>query len=116
MASQGTLGKPYRVVYTSRNFVSGLSQINCRIIRPDLTISDSYALTEFTEPGLAGCYYYDFLTTEDDSLGDYIIIINNPEQSLKEGVRITYQSLTQNVALSSISKGLAKNYFGGEDL
>lgn len=113
MASIGTLGKPYRVVYTAKNFVSGLSQITATVIRPDLTISPSYEMYEFDNVALKGCYYYDLETSADDPLGDYIVIINNPEQSMKDGIRITYQSETQSVALDSIAGGLAKNYFGG---
>ncbi len=112
MASQGTLGKPYRVVYTSKNFVPGLQQIKVRVIKPDLTLTDSYQMIEFPEDGLSGCYYYDLITREDDSLGDYIVIIDNPEQNHKEALRISYQSQTQSVALESIAGGLAKNYFG----
>lgn len=113
MASIGTLGKPYRVVYTAKNFVAGLSQIKIRVIKPNLTLSTLLPMSEFTEEGLTGCYYYDFETTKDDSLGDYIMIIDNPEQSHKCSLRINYQSETQSVALDSISGGLKKNYFGG---
>lgn len=113
MASIGTLGKPYRVVYTAKGFVTGLNQIKIRVIKPDLVISELFPMAEFTEEGLTGCYYYDFNTTKEDSLGDYIVIINNPEQAHKTSLRITYQSETQSVALDSISGGLKKHYFGG---
>ena len=111
MASQGVLGKPYRIVYLAKNFVTGLEDLTCKIIKPDLTISEAYPLIEFEDADLKGCYYFDFLTTETDEIGDYIAVINNPEQALKEGYRITYQTATQSEALGSISEGLEKNYF-----
>lgn len=113
MAAVGTLGKPYRIVYTAKNFKTGLTQISCKIIKPDLTISVRNNMCEFEDLDLKGCYYYDFETTLQDQLGDYIVIIHNPEQVHKEGLRITYQSQTQSVALDTISDGLRKNYFGG---
>jgi len=112
MASIGTLGKPYRIVYTAKNFIRDLIGITCKIIRPDLTISGPYEMTEFYDEDLKGCYYYDFETTKTDELGDYIVIINNAPQALKEALRIRYESLTQSVALDVISAGLTKNYFG----
>ena len=112
MASIGTLGKTYRCIYAARNYVSGLTAITVRILRPNLVIDPPYPMREFDEADLKGCYYYDFETTKEDPLGDYVFIINNPEQEAKEGVRITYQSETQSVALDTISSGLRKNYFG----
>ena len=109
----GTLGKPYRIVYTAKNFVTGLTLITIKLIKPNRDISLAYSMLEFVDEDLKGCYYYDLETTKEDELGDYIAIINNPEQAHKQGYRITYQSLTQSVALDEIAGGLKKNYFGG---
>jgi hypothetical protein len=109
MASEGIPGRPHRVVYTAKNFTSGLVQIALKVIRPDLTISESYSLAEFEDPFLSGVYYFDYYTAPNDPLGDYIFIISNPEQSHKEGFRIAYRS-SEDIDGSALS--LKKRYFG----
>lgn len=110
---QGLRGKPHRVIYTAKNFVSGLSQLSLKVICPDLVIKGPFQLTEFEDPFLSGVYYYDHLTSEDDQTGDYIFIINNPEQNHKEGFRLTYQEAQTEALLVGLSEGFQKNYFGG---
>lgn len=70
----GVLGTPYKFTYTARGFTSGLS-LTAKVMRPSGTIHGTYPLTEFADPSFAGIYFFNLLTTQLNSEGEYTIVV-----------------------------------------
>lgn len=83
----GVLGRPYRVIYSSKNLVSGLMGISARVIRPDDVLMGIFPMIEFSDPGSQGVYYLDLMTTQLLPEGEYSVVIN--ENGLKTIAKVS---------------------------
>lgn len=85
------LGIPYRVVYEAREHATGLSNISCRVIKPNGAIVGDFTLTEFANAAFKGFYYFDLITQDTDPEGEWIAIINSASESIRAPWRISFQ-------------------------
>lgn len=93
MSSQGVLGQAHRIIYTSKNLVSGLTDVRAYVIKPDLTRVGPYPLSEFADPKFSGFYAFEFPTAPTDSQGEYIGVVESPsENSYRTPFKIIYSS------------------------
>lgn len=76
------LGTPFKITYTARNFVSGLTGIIATVRRPDGLKVGPVPMTEIADSEFSGVYEAIFPTTVGDPQGDYVVVV-------KEG---TYKS------------------------
>jgi len=74
------LGKPYKIVYESKNFVSGLTGIIATLIKPDGNTLGPFALTEIAESGFSGVYSANVTLTTSDQEGMYTGVIFSPNE------------------------------------
>ena len=85
----GKLGKPHRIVFSAKNFVSGLTDINIKVLKPNGSLHVNSTMAEFTESGFEGVYYYNILTTTNDPEGEYAVVINSVSQSYASNTKVT---------------------------
>jgi hypothetical protein len=83
----GYVSAPYRVVYESTGFKSGLTNIVAFILKPDLNISGPHQMIEMPSV-FAGRYFFDFITGVGDPEGEYVAAIYSPSENLETTVRI----------------------------
>lgn len=86
----GTLGTPYRFVYTARGFTSGLT-LFAKVIKPNGSVLGTFSLVEFSDPAFVGVYYFDMLTTQLMPEGEYAIVVTedaNFKQTGKVSMRL----------------------------
>lgn len=81
--SIGKVGVPYKVVYASKNFVSGLNDIEIRVLKPDGTLHQSGTMTEFGITGFEGIYFFMVNSNSVDSEGEYTVSIVSPSEGHK---------------------------------
>jgi hypothetical protein len=85
------LGVPFRICYESKNMVSGLTDVFCRVLRPDLSIAATLPMAEMTEPGFQGLYEATLPTTTSDPEGEWIARIFSPTEVHVADKRISFQ-------------------------
>jgi hypothetical protein len=83
----GYVAQPYRVLYESKGFRSGLSDIRAVVLKPDKTIAGPFVMSEL--PGiLAGRYCFDYITGPTDQPGEYIVGIFSPSENFQTTYRM----------------------------
>lgn len=71
------LGRPYPLLYLSKNGVSGLNTITAKVLKPDLDVFTTLTLVEIAEPGFEGRYTATIFTNAtSDAEGEYLVAIN----------------------------------------
>lgn len=86
-----TLGKKYTVVYESKNLRTGITGITTTIKKPDGSTIGAFSLTEYSEPEFSGIYYAEFNTSVNDPVGEWIGVINSPnEGNYSRAYRISF--------------------------
>jgi hypothetical protein len=97
----GYLGSANRVVYESKNFVSGLTGVAAAVIKPDNSIAGPYALMELPAP-FSGRYYFDFITTLSSPTGEYVIMIVSPSENIQTTKTISiYQDPAASIEMAA---------------
>lgn len=76
----GVLGRPHRVSYVSRNFLTGLTDVKAYVLLPNLTRVGPFSLTESADPKFVGYYFFSFPTLVSDAPGEYIGIVESPSE------------------------------------
>ena len=69
------LGTPFKITYTARNFVSGLTGIIATVRRPDGLKVGPVSLVEIADSEFQGVYEASFPTTVGDPQGDYVVVV-----------------------------------------
>lgn len=87
--SIGKIGQPHKIVYASRNFVSGLSNISIKVLKPNGSVHSSGTMSEFSESGFEGIYYYDMPSNSVDPEGEYSVSITSPTEGHKAKTKVT---------------------------
>ncbi len=83
----GYVSQPYRVLYESKGFRSGLTDIRAVVLKPDKTIAGPFVMSEL--PGiLAGRYYFDYISGTSDQPGEYMIGIFSPSEVFQTTYRM----------------------------
>lgn len=73
------LGRPYPLLYLSKNGVSGLNTITAKVLKPDLDVFTTLTLVEIPETGFEGRYTATIYTNAStDAEGEYLVAINEP--------------------------------------
>lgn len=92
------LGTPYRVVYAAKNFVSGVTGIVAKVMKPNNAVLGVYALSAL--PGgvdFAGLYYFDLITSTLDPEGEWVVVIQSPTEGIKDAQRISFSLRAEDV-------------------
>ena len=84
----GYLTIPFRVVYESKSFRQGLTNVVAFVIKPNNSIAGPYPMTEFPSPFL-GRYFFDFITNSLDPEGEYFVAIYSPSDSTTTTKRVS---------------------------
>lgn len=84
----GYIGTPYRVVYESKDFVSGLLDVAGAVIKPNGVRVGPYPLSEMLAP-FQGRYYFDFMTSGSDPAGEYFALVVSPSEQIQDTKRIS---------------------------
>ena len=79
----GFIQTPYRVIYESRNFVHGLTNIQAIVVKPNNVLAGPFPLVEFAAP-LSGRYYFDYITSASDPEGEYFCAIYAANDSMNQ--------------------------------
>jgi hypothetical protein len=88
------LGRPYPIFYLARNAESGLTNITAKIKKPDGTYFGPFALSEDSESGFEGTYFYNFHTNASTDLeGEYLIVLSEPDVNHKAISRVSFEKL-----------------------
>lgn len=87
----GTLGRSHRVMYQSKNNLSGLSDVFARVFKPNGAQAGNYPLVELPTPAFAGLYYFDFITSVSDPLGVYLGQVTSPTEGVQAPFTIEYK-------------------------
>ncbi len=74
------LGKPYKIVYESKNLVGGLTGIFATIIKPDGNAIGPFPLTEIAQAGFSGVYTATLNLTTSDLEGTYTGLVISPNE------------------------------------
>lgn len=83
------LGFANKILYTSKDLIAGLANISAKIIKPNGSVIGPFVLTEMTEPGFEGNYFFTFSTSLSDPEGDYIGSIISPDESHKTNFKVS---------------------------
>jgi hypothetical protein len=98
----GFLTRPYRVTYQSRSFQVGLSDIVSTVLKPNGNVVGVFRLVEFPSP-MKGRYYFDFLTSANDTEGEYFAAIFSPSEGIQDTLRISlYLALDTNILSAKV--------------
>lgn len=84
------LGRPARIVYQAKNSLSGLTDIIARVFKPDGSQAGNYPLIAISGVHFSGFYYFDYITSVGDDLGDYIGVVISPTEGIKTPFKINY--------------------------
>ena len=88
------LGRPYPLLYLSKNGKSGLNTVTAKVLKPDLTVFTTLTLVEIAEAGFEGRYTATvFTNASSDPEGEYLVAINEPNGH-KAIHRISYEKLS----------------------
>jgi hypothetical protein len=88
------LGRPYPLLYLSKNSKSGLNTVTAKVLKPDLTVFTTLTLVEIAEAGFEGRYTATvFTNASSDPEGEYLVAINEPNGH-KAIHRISYEKLS----------------------
>jgi hypothetical protein len=74
------------VIYESRGFQQGLTNIIAYVLKPNGVTAGPYALAEGAVP-FAGVYMFTYLSQYVDPQGEYAVVIYSPS----EGIRVHYR-------------------------
>ena len=97
------LGTKYTVVYEAKNLASGLTGITATIVKPDSSTIGPLALIEYAAPDLAGVYYAEFTPSTADPEGEWIGVIESPnEGNHRRAFRISFELPATGVTGGSI--------------
>lgn len=90
--SIGKIGNPYKIIYASKNFVSGLNDISINILNPNGTIHSSGLMSEINQSGFEGIYEYTLNTNSVDPDGQYTASIVSPSENHRSKTKATLLS------------------------
>ena len=77
------LGVKASIIYEARNQLSGLTDVEAFVTKPDGSALTPIALTEMGGTIGEGFYKFDLPTSESDPEGDWIILIDSPTEGHK---------------------------------
>jgi hypothetical protein len=86
-----TLGQPERIYYTSKNFVSGYTDIVAFVKKPNNATAGPYPLVDSAENLFKGFYYFDLMTSLADPAGEWIISIVSPTEIAKVPYKVEFE-------------------------
>ncbi len=82
-------GLPHKIVYASKNFTSGLTDISIRIKKPNGLIHQTGIMSESAGVGFEGIYEFVMNTNSVDPEGEYIVSIVSLTESHKAKTKVT---------------------------
>lgn len=88
----GFLGKPERVVYWSKNFRTGLTDVQAYALKPNGSIAGPFPMPEFSSIAFRGLYYFDLITSLVDPEGDWIISILSPTEGIRNPSKVRFDT------------------------
>lgn len=98
------LGRVYPIYYAAKNFKQGLTDIVAKIKKPDGSFLGPISLSEISEPGYEGTYFYNYYTVDGvDPDGEYLVIINEPTSGHKAIHRITMDRPIDDTIIDGVS-------------
>lgn len=83
------IGLPHRIVYASKNFVSGLTDVSIKILKPNGSVHTFGLMTEFPDVGFEGIYYFVMPSNSVDPEGEYTVSIVSPTENHKAKSKVT---------------------------
>lgn len=87
----GKLGRPYKVVYAAKNFVTGLTNIVARVEKPNGTYIGLFPLIESGDAFFTGIYSFDLNLSALNPEGEYTIVIIEPTSGHKDVRKVTME-------------------------
>lgn len=96
----GIIGKPYKILYSSRNFVSGLTDIIAQVKKPDGSLHANYSLLEISGTMFQGTYSFDLASTQNDTKGEYSVVIEEQTSGTKQISKVSLQSESSGGSIS----------------
>jgi len=104
----GKLGAPYRFFYSSKNYVSGLTNIMAKVKRPDDATLGIYTLVETGDADFAGTYYFDMVATQLMPEGEYTVIIKELSTGNRQISKVTLVNEREDSTQSMPAEVIAK--------
>jgi hypothetical protein len=98
---QGKLGVPYRFFYSSKNYVSGLTNIVAKVKRPDDVTLGVYVLIEVADVDFSGTYYFDIVANQLLPEGEYTVVIKELTSGFRQISKVTMTNQVESSANSS---------------
>jgi len=77
------LNSPYRTFYTAVDYLTGLTDVQAYVKRPDNVLEGPFTLTELTDTGLSGTYYFDYTMTLTGVYLFTVDCVSNPKRAEK---------------------------------
>jgi len=105
------LGTPYRVMYESKNLLSGLTNVIAQVMKPNGSVAGVYSLTELSG-FFAGIYYFDYTTLSTDPVGEYIVMVYSPSESVRAPCKITFAASSSDPWQTQTSAETTPGSFG----
>lgn len=84
---------PERIVYSSKNGLSGLLDVVAYANKPNGAVAGPFPLVEFVSSRFRGLYYFDLLTSVSDPTGDWVINVISPSENIKTPVKVKFTDL-----------------------
>lgn len=89
------LGQPERLVYFSKEALSGLTDVVAFIVKPDGTEVGPLPMTEFPGPNFSGAYFVNFNTdVQTDENGTYVWVAISPTEGHKDFSKVVYEEIS----------------------
>lgn len=88
----GKLGRPYKVVYVAKGFVSGLTNIVAKVEKPNGAYVGLFPLIEDTDSFYAGTYYFNLVLSSSEQEGEYTVVIVEPTSTHREVLKVTMEN------------------------
>lgn len=84
------LGVSFRIMYQSKNHVSGLIDVSAKIKRPDGVVIGPLVLTEVADTDFEGSYTATYTPAETDPEGNYIVALKSPSEGNHKDFKTVY--------------------------
>lgn len=105
-----TLGTPYRIFYQAKKFRSGLTDVVCRVMRPDLSVHATIPLVEVATLGFNGLYSCEVMTLASDPVGEWVARVVSATDQAIDDHRMSYDvsvAARLTAILTAIGQGAA---------
>ena len=83
------LGIANKIIYSSKDHVTGLENITAKVIKPNGLVMGPFNLSEITEPGFEGNYFFNFSTSLSDPEGDYFGTIFSADENHRTNFKVS---------------------------